>query len=190
MLFLIADPSTSHLIDEVEFLDVSSKKLSLVVLPPGTKFNVGDVEGVKVILGQRAFNLLSPDVESQIHTVTWIDADGNLHSRSQAALPRTAVPNIVQSVDGTVQAGPSGAAFMLLKPSPNSTQPPYTDMSQLVAHNIFPPRFPANVRNMKFPWVKVEDRPWANGRFKVSPCFREINGFLTPSFKRVLNSIT
>ena len=59
VLFLIADPSKSHLIDEVEFLDVSSKKLSLVVLPPGTKFNVRDVEGVKVILGQRALNLLS-----------------------------------------------------------------------------------------------------------------------------------
>jgi hypothetical protein len=59
VLFLIADPSNSQLIDEVEFLDVSGKKLSLVVLPPGTTFNVGDVEGVKVILGQRALNLLA-----------------------------------------------------------------------------------------------------------------------------------
>jgi hypothetical protein len=58
---------------------------------------------------------------------------------------------------------------MLLKKSSTSGQPPYSDMSQLVAHNIFPPRFPADVRNMEFPWVKVEDRPWANGRFKVRP---------------------
>ncbi|KAK0185763.1 hypothetical protein F5146DRAFT_191624 [Armillaria mellea] len=39
-------------------------------------------------------------------------------------------------------------------------------MSQLRAHNLFPLRFPSAVRHMAFPWVKVEDAPWANGRFK------------------------
>jgi len=39
-------------------------------------------------------------------------------------------------------------------------------MKQLVAHNRFPDRFSSDIRHMEFPWVKVEDRPWANGRFK------------------------
>lgn len=40
-------------------------------------------------------------------------------------------------------------------------------MEQLVAHNIFPSQFPEALRHLEFPWVKVEDRPWANGGFKV-----------------------
>jgi hypothetical protein len=52
VLFLISDPSQTKLIDEVEFLDVSSRKLSLVILPPGEAFNVENGGGVKVILGK------------------------------------------------------------------------------------------------------------------------------------------
>lgn len=99
--------------------------------------------------------------------MTWVDTKGDLQSRTQATDPFTTVSNIVCSEDGFVQAGIEGAAFTLLKVSSTSGHPPYTDISQLVAHNIFPPRFPEDVKNMKFTWVKVEDRPWANGRFKV-----------------------
>lgn len=53
VLFLISDPSQTKQIDEVEFLDVSSRKLSLVILPPGEKFLVENDGGVKVILGRR-----------------------------------------------------------------------------------------------------------------------------------------
>lgn len=53
VLFLIPDPSQTLLVDEVEFLDVSGKKLSLVVLPPGQKFRVENDGGVKVIFGKR-----------------------------------------------------------------------------------------------------------------------------------------
>lgn len=52
VLFLISDPLQTKLIDEVEFLDVSSRKLSLVVLPAGEKFSVENGGGVKVILGK------------------------------------------------------------------------------------------------------------------------------------------
>ncbi|TFK62264.1 hypothetical protein BDN72DRAFT_890043 [Pluteus cervinus] len=150
VLFLLPNPTEAKIVDEVEFLDVSSKKLSLVVLPPRTGFNVGTNGGVKVILGE----------------LTWTDASGERQSRTQATTPFGTASNIVDSELSMVKAGPDGAAFMLLKPSTTSGTPPYSDMSQLVAHNIFPPRFPADIRDMQFPWVKVEDRPWANGRFK------------------------
>ena len=171
VLFLISDPSQTKLIDEVEFLDVSSRKLSLVILPPGETLNVENGGGVKVILGKCMLLCHSAcqEIECMVLSVTWVDTNGDLQSRTQATGPFTTVSNIVNSEDGLVRAGTEGAAFTLLKVSSTSGSPPYTDMSQLVARNIFPPRFSGDLKNLTFPWVKVEDRPWANGRFKV--CF-------------------
>ena len=66
-----------------------------------------------------------------------------------------------------IHSGSSGAAFLLMRKSTTSGTPLYSDMSQLKAHNIFPEHAPADVCAMDFPWVRVEDRSWANGRFKV-----------------------
>jgi aldos-2-ulose dehydratase len=97
----------------------------------------------------------------------WVDHQGHEHYRAEAIDPHSAASLLVESRDNMLSIREEGAVFILLKPSPRPGGPPYSDMRQLVAHNIFPDRFSDRVKNMKFPWVKVEDRPWANGRFKV-----------------------
>ncbi|THH03890.1 hypothetical protein EW145_g5922 [Phellinidium pouzarii] len=106
VLFRFTRPPEGHLCDEVEFLDVSGRKLALVVIPPNKKYSVENGSGVKVISGRLTWN------------------------------------------------------------AQNGSCPPYSDMKKLTAHNIFPAHFPNAVRYMDFPWVKVEDRPWAHGGFK------------------------
>ena len=52
VLFRIPDPASIAAADEVAFLDVSARKLSLVVVPPHSTFVVIQGEGLKVIQGQ------------------------------------------------------------------------------------------------------------------------------------------
>ncbi|KAH8087881.1 hypothetical protein BXZ70DRAFT_955522 [Cristinia sonorae] len=150
VLFMIQSPSSldHDTVDEVEFLDVSSRKLALVVVGPNGMFNIEKGAGVKVIFGQ----------------LSWTDSHGHQQTRTQATVPFGTVSTVVTA--NSVHAGDLGAAFLLLKKSSTSGSPPYSNMDQLKTHNIFPKRVPEQVRKMKFDWVKVEDRPWANGRFK------------------------
>lgn len=124
------------------------------------------------------FNLLDGSLISLV-IVHWTDAEGNVHLRSQATTPFGAISTEVHARDGLVHAGAAGAAFVLMKKSTTSGTPPYSDMSQLKAHNIFPCFAPPDVQKMTFPWVKVENRPWANGRFKVHHHRRLISLHLT-----------
>lgn len=55
MLFRIPDPSTTFLVDEVPFLEIANRRLSMVVLPKNGKFNVRSGDGVKVIAGKGEF---------------------------------------------------------------------------------------------------------------------------------------
>ena len=52
VLFRIPDPASIADSDEVEFLDVSARKLALVVVPPHSTFEVKHAEGLKVIQGR------------------------------------------------------------------------------------------------------------------------------------------
>lgn len=52
VLFKIPDPSTTFLVDEVPFLEVANRRLSMVVLPKHGRFNVRSGDGVKVISGK------------------------------------------------------------------------------------------------------------------------------------------
>jgi hypothetical protein len=52
VLFRIPDPASIKAADEVEFLDVSARKLALVVVPPRSTFKVKSGEGIKVIQGR------------------------------------------------------------------------------------------------------------------------------------------
>ncbi|KAK0222088.1 hypothetical protein IW262DRAFT_1460408 [Armillaria fumosa] len=149
VLFHVPHPDAIRMVDKVEFLDVADQKMSLVVVPP-SRYPVKLGDGVKVIAGR----------------VLWIDKDGKLHERTQAPAPFEASTITVEAEDHTMSTRNEGAVFVLFEKSSTSGQPPFTDMSQLCAHNLFPLRFPSAVRHATFPWVKVEDAPWANGRFK------------------------
>ncbi|KAK0184370.1 hypothetical protein F5146DRAFT_1075387 [Armillaria mellea] len=150
VMFRVPRPNTMHIADEVEFLDVAGRKLALVVVPPRSKYPIQPGEGVKVITGR----------------VLWTDGVGKVHERTQAPAPFESSTITISSTDANIFTRSEGAAFILVKESSTSGKPPFTDMQQLVAYNLFPLRFPGAVRHMSFPWVKVEDRPWANGRFK------------------------
>jgi hypothetical protein len=52
VLFRIPDPPAIADVDQVEFLDVSARKLALVVVPPHSTFVVKHGEGLKVIQGR------------------------------------------------------------------------------------------------------------------------------------------
>lgn len=114
-------------------------------------------------------SILAGPVDGDGTAVHWIDDAGAVHTRALATKRQEVVSIVVESKDEQIQAGGDGALFMLLKKSADSGTPLYSDMKALVANNIFPERIGDDVRAMMFPWVKVEDRPWAHGDFKVPP---------------------
>jgi aldos-2-ulose dehydratase len=148
--FRVTRAGSTRFKTEMEFLDVSGRKMSLVVLPPGFSLSVqNNVSGVKVMAG----------------TVHWFDAESNRHERVPATRPFTAESMIVRA--DRLESGEEGAIFVHFKPSASSGTPPFSSMEQLKAHNLFPPYVSDDVQGMTFPWVKCQDRPWAHGRFKV-----------------------
>ncbi len=149
--FNIVRASSTRFTTETEFLDVSARKLALVILPPDTSYGVAeDSSGVKVLAG----------------ALSWVEVlNTKLQERTSAARPFGCQTMTVNA--GAVMSGKEGAVLVVLKPSNTSGTPPYSSMDQLVSHNIFPATYSADVRAMEFPWVKVQDRPWAHGRFKV-----------------------
>ncbi|CAL1708583.1 unnamed protein product [Somion occarium] len=147
--FRVPRPATTKFTSELEFLDVAARRLTLVVLPPNTEFKVPADSAVKVMFG----------------IISWKDAKtGHNEERVLATKPFSRVEMSVHA-EG-VKSHEEGAVFVLFKKSTTSGQPPYSDMKQVAAHNIIPVPYPDDVRAMTFPWVKVEDTPWANGRFK------------------------
>ncbi|KAA1475655.1 hypothetical protein DENSPDRAFT_932507 [Dentipellis sp. KUC8613] len=158
-------PASIEASDEVGLLDVAGRKLYLVVVPRNKTYGVVPGSGIKVIAG----------------SVSWKDKTGSVHERSRAIDPFTVVSTIVESKDNSVTAGNEGGIVLLMKDAgAQSSRGPYSDMSQLRAHTIFPGRFPAEVRHMDFPWVQVQDRPWANGKWKGVE-FYNIAGFYVRS---------
>lgn len=99
--------------------------------------------------------------------VSWKDDAGH-QERTLATMPFSQVSIEVNAKDGLVRTQAEGAIFLLMKNSGSAGSPSYSDMKQLKATNLFSSRFSDDIRNLDFPWVKVEDRPWANGGFKVN----------------------
>lgn len=99
--------------------------------------------------------------------MSWTDKDKNFHERTLGTRAFREISTVVNSADGCVHTDSEGAVVVFMKKSKTSGQPPYSDMKQLDAHNIFPGHFAEAVRHLQFPWYKVEDLPWANGGFKV-----------------------
>jgi hypothetical protein len=52
VLFRIPDPASIVEVDEVQFLDVSARKLALVVVPPHSTYEVKHGDGLKVVQGR------------------------------------------------------------------------------------------------------------------------------------------
>lgn len=152
--FRIVRAGTTRFTSEVEFLDVSGRKMTLVVLPPTTDFKVDkDVSAVKVMGGM----------------VSW---NGGKEQRFSATQPFGCDSLVVDS--DYLQSGDEGAIFVLFKPSTTSGTPPFSSMDQLPAYNILPSWMPDSVRAVAFSFIKVEDTDWAHGRFKVCLTLRRM----------------
>lgn len=52
VLFRVPRPASAWFVDSAEFLDVAGRKLTLVVVPPNTTYQVAGGDGLKVIAGQ------------------------------------------------------------------------------------------------------------------------------------------
>ncbi|KLO16290.1 hypothetical protein SCHPADRAFT_914154 [Schizopora paradoxa] len=150
VLFKILDPSSTFLVDEVPFLEIANRRLSMVVVPKQRRFDVRSGDAVKVIAGK----------------VFWKDKSGSLQERTKATQPFTQISTVVESEMGYISADVEGAAFVLMRKNACANQPPYSGMDQLKTWNIFPTHFSEEVKRMEFPWVKVQDRSWAHGGFK------------------------
>lgn len=64
------------------------------------------------------------------------------------------------SMDGSLTAGPKGAVIVRIEKIRNSFQGPFTSMSQLPTANVFPPSVPQDVRDLTFPFNKVDTLSW------------------------------
>ncbi|KAJ3876870.1 hypothetical protein F5051DRAFT_453502 [Lentinula edodes] len=160
VVFRVPRPQNTKLADEVAFLDVASRKLSLVVVPPLTQYKIQGGAGLKVLAGR----------------VVWTDLNNTQQERTPATNTFAVVSTVVDAKDGCIHTRNEGAVFLLMTRSDTSGQPPYSHMDQLKARNIIPTHFSSTLRYLEFPWVKVEDRPWANGRFKDLE-FYNLTGF-------------
>ncbi|KAJ3982175.1 hypothetical protein F5890DRAFT_408747 [Lentinula detonsa] len=158
--FRVPRPSDTRLVDEVAFLDVASRKLSLVVVPPYTQYGTSEGAGLKILTGR----------------VFWTDKNEAQQERTQATNTFGVISTIVDAKDGYILTQSEGAVLLLMTKSETSGRPPYSDMNQLEARNIIPAHFSSTLQHMEFPWVKVEHRPWANGRFKDLE-FYNLTGF-------------
>ncbi|KAJ3552120.1 hypothetical protein NM688_g4321 [Phlebia brevispora] len=151
--FRVVRAGSTRFTSEMEFLDVAGRKMTLVVLPPNRTLQLpaGDTPtAVKVMAGSVSWSDTSLEAQKDIHFLA----------------PRPfEVQSMIVSAD-SLRSGDEGAIFVLFKPSDTSAKPPFSSMEQLEAQNILPAFVPDDVRAMKFPWVKVQDRPWAHGRFK------------------------
>lgn len=70
------------------------------------------------------------------------------------------IPN---SPDHIVKAGEAGAIFIRLASSISTSLQDlkYDNMHDVAIRNCLPPSADTVVRDIKFPWVKCEDRAWA-----------------------------
>ncbi|KAF9265019.1 complex of bifunctional Aldos-2-Ulose dehydratase with the reaction intermediate Ascopyrone M [Marasmius fiardii PR-910] len=148
--FRVVRAGTAGFPSEMEFLDVAGRKLTLVVLPPMTSFKVERNESaVKMMAG----------------SLHWKDKQsGEEQERVMTTRPFGCQNMVVNA--GTVESGDEGAIFTLFKASSTSGKPPFSSMDQVLANNAFPPYVSDEVRAMNFKWFKVEDLPWAHGKFK------------------------
>ncbi|KAJ4480225.1 hypothetical protein J3R30DRAFT_3370961 [Lentinula aciculospora] len=160
LVFRVPRPQNIKLSDEVAFLDVASRKLSLVVVPPWMQYRTPEGAGLKVIAGR----------------VVWTDLNNSQQERTQATNPFGVISTIVDAKENHIYTQHEGAVFLLMAMSDTSGRPPFSDMDQLKARNIIPNHFTSALQHIDFPWVKVEDRPWANGRFKDLE-FYNLTGF-------------
>ncbi|PBK97961.1 hypothetical protein ARMGADRAFT_1076416 [Armillaria gallica] len=69
---------------------------------------------------------------------------GKLHERTQTPAPFEASTITVKAEDDTISTRNEGGVFVLFERSNTSGLPPFTDMSQFCAHNLFPLRFPSS----------------------------------------------
>ncbi|KAG7098218.1 Aldos-2-ulose dehydratase [Marasmius oreades] len=147
--FRVVRASTAGFPSEMEFLDVAGRKLTLVVLPPLTSFKVQqNTSAVKILAG----------------SLYWKEGQsGKKQERFVTTRPHGCQNLVVNA--STVESGDEGSIFTLFKASSTSGKPPFSSMQQVIAHNAFPAHVPDDVRAMNFKWFKVEDLPWAHGRF-------------------------
>lgn len=140
---------------------VAGRRLHIVVLPPNGTAKYTPEDGVKVIHGE----------------ILMRDDNGKVVKRGLAPDRRTAATTQICASDGIVKAGVEGAVFMRLEYLADHVQGPYRTMADLPIANVFPNSVPLDVQALEFPFIKVDQLPWAsNGNWDDFE-FYNITGF-------------
>lgn len=91
------------------------------------------------------------------------DANGEITTRGISPTAKEIKTSHILSPDGLISAGDKGAVFIRVEPMDDHFQGPYQAMDDIPTTNQFPrtPQIPSNVGAMDFPFILVDNLPWA-----------------------------
>lgn len=162
--------ATAEYKNEMRFIDIGGKKLSIVVLPPHQEYVLGKgfkyqgkdygPDGVKVINGK----------------LTWTTPNGTV-TRGIAVDRHKTESLIPNATGGIVKACDKGAIFIRLESSITTSAPglKFDNMVDLATDNLLPPVADHAARDITFPWVACNEREWGKGKFPWE--FHNLVGF-------------
>ncbi|EJD34921.1 hypothetical protein AURDEDRAFT_154969 [Auricularia subglabra TFB-10046 SS5] len=127
-------------------ISVAGRRLHIVVLPPNGTAKFAPKDAVKVMSGE----------------IVMKDSGGKDIKRGLAPERHKAATTQILSKDGTVTAGSAGAVFMRLEYLSDHFQGPYRTMADLPIANAFPNSVPLDIQALQFPFIKVDQLPWAS----------------------------
>ncbi|KAF9473550.1 hypothetical protein BDN70DRAFT_964836 [Pholiota conissans] len=135
----------------LSMISFAGKRLSLIVIPPNASVRLGSADAFKVIYGSVRMASNGTDIIRRI-----------------APPSKVAETTAVLSSNGMVTATENGAIVLRVEIVHGELQGPFHIMSDVVIANVFPndTNVESAVRQMSFPFLKVDTLPWAsNGLF-------------------------
>ncbi|KAF8969197.1 hypothetical protein BDZ97DRAFT_1964191 [Flammula alnicola] len=158
----VVPPGTTPALSMISF---AGKRLSLIVIPPlGSVQLSANRDAVKVIYGKLcSVKMTSRDVD----IVRGI------------APPAKVAETTGLSADGIVTANENGAIVLRVEMLGNEFQGPFRIMSEVAIANVFPndTNVEPAVREMSFPFLKVDTLPWASSGLFNDFEFYNMTGF-------------
>lgn len=141
------------------FWILAGKKITIVVLPPGGKYDFNSRDAAKVIYGTISLVL-----------------EGTKVTRGIAPPKKDKGTTLVF---GTATAGDKGAVFIHLEVLDDHMQGPFSIMSEVSSLNILPnnPHVSSGARAVQLPFIKVQDLDWANSGLWDKFEFYNVTGF-------------
>ncbi|KAL0570157.1 hypothetical protein V5O48_011812 [Marasmius crinis-equi] len=148
VLLLVPRPtaigSGSH--SSMSLINVAGRRLHVYVLAANATLKLDPKDAVKVMHGK----------------IIMKNSEGHDLERALAPERHQAATTAIVSPDGLIKAGSDGAVFLCMEYLHDHFHGPFHAMSDLPIANVFPPSVPPDVQALQFPFIKVDQLPWAN----------------------------